>query len=109
MRIWHHAGAREAGGGATTARRFQHEIASYLLDRHLGRLGASAAHFGFDADLDEVRRRIEGVTAEEPRCLRVLVGADGATEVIVPNMDRAEHEGLLRSAEVLEGAWRELT
>ena len=41
--------------------------------------------------------------------LPTIVGADGATEVIVPNMDRAEHEGLLRSAEVLESAWRELT
>ena len=40
--------------------------------------------------------------------LPTIVGADGATEVIVPNMDRAEHEGLLRSGEVLEGAWREL-
>jgi para-aminobenzoate synthetase/4-amino-4-deoxychorismate lyase len=37
-----------------------------LLDRHLHRLGESAAHFGFDCDIEEVRRRL-GCTASASR------------------------------------------
>lgn len=54
-----------------------------LLDRHMSRLAASAAHFGFDCDIDEVTRRLGAVRAEESRRIRVLVAADGAIEVQV--------------------------
>jgi para-aminobenzoate synthetase / 4-amino-4-deoxychorismate lyase len=54
-----------------------------LLDRHLSRLAASAGHFGFDCDIEEVKRRLGAVRAEEPRRLRVLLAPDGALEVQV--------------------------
>ncbi|MEM7142737.1 MAG: aminodeoxychorismate synthase component I [Actinomycetota bacterium] len=54
-----------------------------LLDRHMRRLADTAAHFGFDCDIDEVTRRLGAVRAEVPRRLRVLVAADGAIEVQV--------------------------
>jgi para-aminobenzoate synthetase/4-amino-4-deoxychorismate lyase len=52
-----------------------------LLDRHLHRLAESAAHFGFDCDIDEVKRRLGAIRADTPRRLRVLLAADGALEV----------------------------
>ena len=52
-----------------------------LAERHLERLGRSAAHFGFDVDLEEARRLLESVTGEEPAKLRLLVSADGAIEL----------------------------
>jgi para-aminobenzoate synthetase / 4-amino-4-deoxychorismate lyase len=60
-----------------------------LLDRHLDRLAASAGHFGFDCDIDELRRRLGAIRAEEPRRLRVLLAPDGAFEVQV--LDMANH------------------
>jgi para-aminobenzoate synthetase/4-amino-4-deoxychorismate lyase len=52
-----------------------------LLERHLDRLAGTAAHFGFDCDLEEVRRRLGAIRADGPRRLRVLVAADGALEL----------------------------
>ncbi|MDW3219403.1 MAG: aminodeoxychorismate synthase component I [Acidimicrobiales bacterium] len=57
-----------------------------LLDRHVARLAASAAHFGFDCDVAEITRRLGAVRAEEPKRLRLLVAADGAIEVQVLDM-----------------------
>jgi para-aminobenzoate synthetase/4-amino-4-deoxychorismate lyase len=54
-----------------------------LLDRHLHRLGESAAHFGFDCDIEEVRRRLGAVRADTARRIRVLLAPDGALEVQV--------------------------
>ncbi len=54
-----------------------------LLDRHLTRLAASASHFGFDCDIEEVRRRLGAIRAEQPRRLRVLLSPDGALEIQV--------------------------
>ena len=44
------------------------ECGSVLLERHLDRL-AAATHFGFDVDLDEVRRTIESFNADEPQVI----------------------------------------
>ena len=52
-----------------------------LLERHLDRLSVAATHFGFDVDLDEVRRTIESFNADEPPVIRVLVGLGGAVEL----------------------------
>ncbi len=54
-----------------------------LLDRHLHRLAESATHFGFDCDIEEVKRRLGAVRADTPRRLRVLLSPDGALEVQV--------------------------
>ena len=54
-----------------------------LADRHIARLTASAEHFGFDVDPAEVRRRLDAIRADTTRRVRVLVAADGATEVQV--------------------------
>jgi len=54
-----------------------------LLDRHLARLAESATHFGFDCDIEEVKRRLGAIRADTPRRLRVLLAADGALEVQV--------------------------
>ena len=63
-----------------------------LLDRHLHRLARSATHFGFDCDIDEVKRRLGAVRADTPRRIRVLLAPDGALEVQVldPPPDRSE-------------------
>jgi len=52
-----------------------------LLDRHLRRLTAAAAHFGFDLDIGEVRRRVMATNSEGPATLRVLVSSDGSVDV----------------------------
>jgi para-aminobenzoate synthetase/4-amino-4-deoxychorismate lyase len=57
------------------------EGGAVLLDRHLDRLALAATHFGFDIDLDDVRRRIDDVDGDQPMTLRVLVGTDGAVEI----------------------------
>ena len=57
------------------------ECGSVLLERHLDRLSLAATHFGFDVDLDEVRRTIESFNADEPQVIRVLVGLGGAVEL----------------------------
>lgn len=54
-----------------------------LLDRHLHRLAESAAHFGFDCDIDEVERRLGAIRDDRARKLRVLLSADGACAVEV--------------------------
>ena len=54
-----------------------------LLDRHMHRLSESAAHFGFDCDIEEVKRRLGAVRADTARRIRVLLAADGALEVQV--------------------------
>lgn len=63
-----------------------------LLDRHLQRLAASAAHFGFDCDIDEVNRRLGAVRADTARRIRVLLSPDGALEVQVLDPPPARHE-----------------
>ncbi|MEM9464902.1 MAG: bifunctional anthranilate synthase component I family protein/class IV aminotransferase [Actinomycetota bacterium] len=52
-----------------------------LLQRHLDRLAVAATHFGFDLDLDDVRRRLDEIDGDEPTNLRVLVGTDGTVEI----------------------------
>ena len=47
-----------------------------LLDRHLERLATSAERFGFDLDLDEVRRRLESIEARSPQRVRLVTGPD---------------------------------
>lgn len=59
------------------------ESGALLLERHLDRLARAATHFGFDCDLEEVRRRLGTVRADGPRRLRLLVAPDGALEVEV--------------------------
>jgi len=54
-----------------------------LLDRHLHRLAGSAAYFGFDCDIEEVRRRLGAIRADTARRIRVLLAPDGALEVQV--------------------------
>jgi branched-subunit amino acid aminotransferase/4-amino-4-deoxychorismate lyase len=51
----------------------------YLLERHLARLAASAAHFGFRLDLPYVRAELVGFGAglATPRKVRLEVSADG--------------------------------
>jgi len=63
-----------------------------LLDRHLVRLAESATHFGFDCDIEEVKRRLGAIRSDIPRRLRVLLAADGALEVQVldPPLPRTE-------------------
>ena len=58
-------------------------VGAVLVDRHLNRLGKSSVHFGFEVDIDEVRRRIDAVRADSARRLRLLVGPDGAIELQV--------------------------
>jgi para-aminobenzoate synthetase/4-amino-4-deoxychorismate lyase len=57
-----------------------------LLDRHMERLAHSASHFGFDCDIEEVKRRLGAVRAEEPKRLRALLSPDGALELQVLEM-----------------------
>jgi len=52
-----------------------------LLDRHLARLTSSAERFGFDLDLDEVRRRLESIEARSPQRVRLVVGPDGSVSI----------------------------
>jgi para-aminobenzoate synthetase/4-amino-4-deoxychorismate lyase len=52
-----------------------------LLDRHLDRLGASAVHFGFDVDLDELRHRLRSIRAKSAQRVRVLVGPTGSIQI----------------------------
>ena len=51
----------------------------FLLDRHLARLGASAAHFGFEVDLPYVRAELLEFGAElaAPRKVRLELSRDG--------------------------------
>jgi len=65
----------------------------YLLDRHFARLAASAAHFDFPCDLNEIERALENAVAGALNsCLRVRLllnhrGAPGvtATGIAVPD------------------------
>jgi len=65
----------------------------YLLDRHFARLAASAAHFDFPCDLNEIERALENAVAGALNsCLRVRLllnhrGAPGvtATAIAVPD------------------------
>ena len=52
-----------------------------LLDRHLTRLAASAERFGFDLDLDEIRRRLEAIEARSPQRVRLVIGPDGSVSI----------------------------
>lgn len=52
-----------------------------LLERHLDRLATSAERFGFDLDLDEVRRRLETIEAASPQRVRLVIGPDGSVSI----------------------------
>lgn len=53
-------------------------------ERHLARLAGSAAWAGFPLDLDDVRRRLDGVAGEPaPARVRLLLHRDGAVAVEV--------------------------
>lgn len=52
-----------------------------LLDRHLARLASSAERFGFDLDLDEVRRRLDAIDARSPQRVRLVIGSDGSVSI----------------------------
>jgi para-aminobenzoate synthetase/4-amino-4-deoxychorismate lyase len=56
----------------------------WLLDRHLERLAASAAHLGFVCDLSEARQRLEAAVSpppDAPRRVRLLLDEAGGIEV----------------------------
>ena len=70
----------------------------FLLTRHLARLAASAAYFGWELDIDEVRQRLFAETAgwpsDHPQRVRLLVGQDGqltvtATPLLAPTAANA--------------------
>jgi para-aminobenzoate synthetase/4-amino-4-deoxychorismate lyase len=67
----------------------------YLLDRHLARLAASAAHFGFPIDLNSVRQALDkAVDDSADPCLRVRLlvdsrGAPSATATAIAPPDPA--------------------
>ena len=54
-----------------------------LRQRHIGRMAASAEHFGFEFDADRVAELLDGVDADGPRRLRLLSAPDGAVEIQV--------------------------
>ncbi len=61
-----------------------------LLDRHVERLRESAACFGFDCDLEEVRRLLDTAVGDlvGPSKVRVLVSRDGA--IVCEGIDVAQ-------------------
>ena len=65
--------------------RWRAEDGYYLLGRHLARLTASAAYFGFPCDRDEVERqlraRAEEFDADRPMRVRLLLDGEGAIEI----------------------------
>lgn len=63
-----------------------------LLDRHLQRLAASARHFGFDCDIEELQRQLGSIRSDVPRRIRVLLSADGAFETQVLELPTSETE-----------------
>ncbi len=52
-----------------------------LLDRHLDRLDSSATRFGFEVDLDDLRLRLENISARCSQRVRVLIGAEGSIQI----------------------------
>ncbi len=52
-----------------------------LLDRHLDRLASSAERFGFELDMDEVRRRLRSIEARSPQRVRLVVGPDRSISI----------------------------
>jgi para-aminobenzoate synthetase/4-amino-4-deoxychorismate lyase len=63
--------------------RWRPEEGYYLLDRHLSRLAASAAYFGFPCDRAAVERRLraEDLEAARPMRVRLLLDAEGEIEI----------------------------
>jgi len=55
----------------------------HLRERHLARLGSSADHFDIDIDLLGIEDLLDGVEADRPRRLRLLVASDGTAELQV--------------------------
>ncbi|CAG4884204.1 Para-aminobenzoate synthase, aminase component [Georgfuchsia toluolica] len=56
----------------------------WLLDRHLRRLQDSAEHFGFDCDVDGIRRKLEGNVRQHSKSawrVRLLLGRDGSVKL----------------------------
>jgi para-aminobenzoate synthetase/4-amino-4-deoxychorismate lyase len=61
-----------------------------LLERHIERLSASAAYFGFRCDLAKVRRRLDDLAAgfaTGTRRVRLLLGHDGDVELTAVAME----------------------
>ncbi len=49
----------------------------HLRERHLARLGSSADHFDIDIDMPAIDTLLDGIDADGPRRLRLLVAPDG--------------------------------
>ena len=72
-----------------------------LLERHLARLAASAAHFGFACDLGEVRARLtaRGETfASDDMRVRLTLGEEGDIEIEATPLPKADPNAVLRYA-----------
>ncbi len=63
--------------------RYEPAAGVILLDRHLARLRRSAEHFGYDIDVDEVRRFVNATKPDGASVMRLVVGGDGACDVAV--------------------------
>jgi para-aminobenzoate synthetase/4-amino-4-deoxychorismate lyase len=73
----------------------------WLLDRHLARLAASAAHFGFACDVAAVQRTLGDLAARlggGPHRIRLLLAADGAISLGHGAIDAAAAPRTLRLA-----------
>ena len=73
----------------------------WLLDRHLERLAASAAHFEFACDLSAVRGALAnqaGWLGEGAHRVRLLLGAEGGIAISHARIDSAAPTGPLRLA-----------
>ncbi|MFQ5775381.1 MAG: aminodeoxychorismate synthase component I [Kiloniellaceae bacterium] len=72
-----------------------------LLERHMARLAASAAHFGFRCDLAAVRRALEDRAAGfagDVRRVRLLLDEDGEAEVSAAPLTLPGPDAVLRYA-----------
>ncbi|HET7232335.1 MAG TPA: aminodeoxychorismate synthase component I [Longimicrobium sp.] len=81
------AGNREQGTGNSK----QGSSGFVRIDGHLARLAASAAHFGFPLDVDELRRRLDALAAtlpNEPRTIRIQLDPTGRISVADEAMRR---------------------
>ena len=74
--------------------RWRPEEGYYLLGRHLARLSASAAYFGFPCDPDEAERRLrtraEEFDAAGPMRVRLLLDGEGAIEIAAVPLEASE-------------------
>ena len=77
-----------AGIGLIETMRWEPHAGFLRLDRHLGRLSASAAALGLNCDLASIRALLDGVGEVAPLRVRLLLGPEGeptlATHAFVP-------------------------